>query len=87
MALQSDKLFDVKSFSQALAERLREEMLTTAEPLVEAAVADIAEQMRKRLAACLVGLIESSYSMERMGTELRITVRLLPEQTKPEVQR
>lgn len=60
---------------RALKDQLNEQMTRAAEPLLQKALKEMEEVMRKRLAQVLVEHIESSFSMQRMGRDLVITVR------------
>jgi hypothetical protein len=63
-------------FAKQIRTLLNEEMTKAAEPLLKKAVADIEAEMRKRLAAMLVGVLDTSYSAERDGRVMAIRVAL-----------
>lgn len=58
-----------------LKEALSAEMQKAAEPVIQAAVAEAEKVIRQRVAAMCVSLVAKDFSMERFGTDLRITVR------------
>lgn len=71
-----DSPFDDKSLLSDFSVVLREQMLKAAEPIIQKALADVEKEMRQRLAEMIVGTIRHSYSAERFGTDLRITVAM-----------
>lgn len=65
---------DEKGFLKSLKGNINESMMVAAEPVIQAALKDIEIKMREDLAKTLIGFIESYVSMERYGTDLRITI-------------
>jgi formate dehydrogenase maturation protein FdhE len=61
---------------RSLMANLNAEMQKAAEPVLRKAVEEAEREMRKRLGALVVGLLEHEFSVERFGHELRITVML-----------
>lgn len=59
---------------RVLKERMTTEMQQAAEPIIQAAVAEAEKAIRARTAAMVVSLIEGSFSVQRMGPDLRIVV-------------
>ena len=71
-----------RDFLEALPVILREGLLQAAEPILQQALSDIEARMRRELAARVVGMIESDYSVSRMESGLRIEVKFgKPDQT------
>ena len=62
-------------FLQAIKQALNEQMMAEAEPLIQKAVAEFERDMREKLAAKLIAQLDERYSIDRFGSELRITVR------------
>ncbi len=58
-----------------LFDEINKQMKEAAEPVLQRALAEIEKQMRERMARMLIAHIESDFSVERMGADLRITVR------------
>lgn len=54
---------------------VNDRMLKEAEPIVQAAIAEATAAMRRRLAAELIAQIDASVSYERVGRDLRVTIR------------
>ena len=67
---------DPKAFGDFLGKHLHEEMLKAAEPIIERAKLDSERAMRERLAEMVVGYLQDSYSIDRMGHDRRIIVHL-----------
>ena len=67
--------FQIEGQEENITRAINDALVAAAEPLVQDALAEIEATMRKALAAHVVGLIRSNYSMERMGNILQITVR------------
>ena len=65
-----------KEFGAFLGKHLHEEMLIAAEPILQRAKQDVEQAMRQRLAEMVVGYLQDSYSVDRMGRDLRIIVHL-----------
>jgi len=63
---------------ELLRDKLNEGLLAAAEPAIKKAMEDIEKELRKRLGEMLISVIDSSYAVERFGTDLRITVRRTP---------
>lgn len=59
-----------------IQQHLRAELEAAAEPIILAAVADFELEARKRVAATVLAAVEGGYSMERMGPDIRILVRM-----------
>lgn len=57
-----------------LKDKLNIEMQAAAEPVIRKAVEEAEKEMRKRLAEMFIAIIDSNFSVERMGTDLRILV-------------
>lgn len=58
-----------------LKERMNEELMAAADPIIKKAVEDAEKEMRKRLASMFVALIDQNFSIERHGYDLRILVQ------------
>ena len=58
-----------------LMSQMNKEMQEAAEPVIRKAVEDAEKEMRKRLGAMFVALIDRNFSVERCGTDLRILVK------------
>jgi hypothetical protein len=54
---------------------MNESMQKTAEPIIENAIKDIEHKMREKMAQNLIALIEETFSVERMGRDLKIIVK------------
>ena len=67
---------NTREFDEFLGKHLRNEMLRAAEPIIARAKEDAEKVMRARLAEMVVGYIQDSYSIDRMGHDLRIIVHL-----------
>ena len=65
-----------KAFGEFLGKHLHDEMLKAAEPIIQRAKQDAEQAMRQRLAEMVVGYLRDSYSIDRMGHDLRIIVHL-----------
>ena len=63
-------------FVKQLSKQIHEALLAAAEPIIEKAIDDTRKEMRKRLGAMVTGMLQDSYSIDRMGTDLRIIVSL-----------
>jgi len=59
-----------------IQQHLRAELEAAAEPIVQAAIADFKAEVRRRVATTVLAAVEGGYSMERMGPDIRITVRM-----------
>lgn len=59
----------------ALQKQMNAEMVAAAEPVIKKAVEDAEKEMRKRLGAMFVALLDQGFSVEGFGTELRIIVK------------
>ena len=57
-----------------LRAELQKELTAAAEPLIQVAVKEAEKAIRDRLGRAVLAVIENNYSVERMGTDLRITV-------------
>lgn len=57
-----------------LQKQMNEEMMLAAAPVIEKAVAEAKKEMQKKLGAMFVAMIDQSFSVERFGSNLRITV-------------
>jgi formate dehydrogenase maturation protein FdhE len=60
---------------RGLMEKMNAEMMAAAEPVIKKAAEDAEKEMRKRLGAMFVSLLEKSFSIERNQNELRILVK------------
>jgi hypothetical protein len=58
-----------------LKEKMNAEMMAAAEPVIKNAAEAAEKEMRKRLGAMFVALLDQTFSMERMGNDLRILVK------------
>jgi hypothetical protein len=67
---------DPALLQERLADVIRKELTAAAEPLIQSALKTAEAEMRRRLAAVLVGQIESSYDLVQNGQLLTIRVRL-----------
>lgn len=70
------------AWAQRLADTMRAELQAAADPLIEEAVEKFRSALRKRVAEMVLGLVEHSYSIDRAASELRITVRLAPPESR-----
>lgn len=66
---------DGDNFVRALKEHLNAAMLKAAEPAIAAALLEVEKTMRAELATRLIALVDTDYSFDRNGRDLRITVR------------
>ena len=64
-----------QEFLKVLHEQLNDELIAVAEPFVQEAIKNYERALRRRLGEMVIGMIEQSYSAERMGPNLIITVR------------
>lgn len=69
-------LFNQEAFREMVGNGLNEGLLKAAEPIVERALQEIEAEMRRKLAAMLIGMIEHSYNMERNGSDIVVRVAL-----------
>lgn len=69
-------IFNDQAFHALLGRELHGGMLKAAEPIVQKALQDAETAIRKQVAAMVVGMVESSYSLEREGRLLTIRVQL-----------
>lgn len=77
MATQASDEF----LGRVIKEHLQSELSKAAEPIVQEALAKFEVDIRKRVATVVLAAVEGGYSMERMGPDIRITVRR-PEHAK-----
>lgn len=63
------------ALAKHIMEQINKEMLTAAEPAIKAAMENVEKEMRKKMAESLISFVESSFSMERFGPDLRIIVK------------
>ena len=70
------RLIDEAAFKEEMGSLLHKGMMEAAEPIIQEVLQVAEREMRAKLAAMLVGYIESSYSMERDGRNLLIRVQL-----------
>jgi hypothetical protein len=68
-------LINHDAFKVHLLQSVNEAMKEAAEPVIEKALKEIEITMRETLAQKLISMIDSNISMERYGTDLRITIR------------
>lgn len=61
-------------FAQQMRQVLNDEMLRAAEPVLQKALKDIETEMRKKLAALVVGVVDRSYRLSRDGQSIVIRV-------------
>ena len=59
----------------SLMKQMNDEMMAAAEPVIKKAVEEAEKEMRRRLAAMFVAMIDQSFSMERGGQDLRILIK------------
>jgi len=71
----STQLINKEYFEQYLAAELLVSMKDAAEPIIQKALKEAEERMRKDLAAHLISKIETDYSIEYRGSILEIRVR------------
>ena len=69
----------IDMMAKTITEAVNESMLASAEPFIEKALKDIEIEMRKTCASRLIGLIESNLSIDRFGTDIRVTIRQVKE--------
>lgn len=69
-------------FLKGLQSKINEGLMAAAEPLIQEAVKKIEVELRQKLASMGVGMIDSSYSVERAGHIVTIRVAL-PEKNRP----
>lgn len=58
-----------------LMSSMNEEMQAAAEPVIRKAVEEAEKKMRRSLATMFVAIIDRSFSIERMGNDIRILVK------------
>ena len=68
--------FEIKqdTFEAALAGAVRAALEEAAEPVIEEAVRQFEGKARQRIGSLCLGLIQSDYRLERMGTDIVIRV-------------
>lgn len=71
-------LINSENMIEALKARMNAEMLAAAEPVIKRAVEEAEKEMRQRLGAMFVSLIDSSFSVERNASSLHIIVTHVP---------
>ncbi|HEY1127948.1 MAG TPA: hypothetical protein VGF12_00970 [Roseateles sp.] len=71
-------LLNAENTLGALKAQINVELTKAAEPVIQRALAEIEAEMRKKLAANLVALIDRSYSMTTYGDVLTISVNRGP---------
>jgi len=76
MATIETGFVDPDRMLKSLQEKMNSEMMAAAEPVIKKAVEEAEKEMRRRLGAMVVGLIEQSFSIERFGSDLRIHVKI-----------
>lgn len=64
-----------ENFLRAIKEEMNEAMQRAAEPIIVEALKKVERAMRERMAVMLVSKIEAMYDMQRIGPDLRITVK------------
>ena len=69
-------LFNKEAFEAQLGRVIHSELLLAAEPLVQQALKEIEDALRKRLAGMVVGFITTEYSVERDQRAILIRVQL-----------
>lgn len=62
-------------FIHSLRNSMQAELTKALEPMIENALAEIEKDMRKKLGAMVISLLEKGYSVMQDRQELRITVR------------
>lgn len=67
-------MFDVAAVRKNLVKQLNEELLAAAEPVIQDAVKKAEIEMRKRLAAEVIAMVESSVEVCRDGSDIRILI-------------
>lgn len=67
-------LINVDSFLAELKQRMNEEMLRAAEPAIKKAVEEAEREIRVRLGAMVVSLLDRSFMVERRAEQLVIVV-------------
>jgi len=70
--------FNAEAVQDNLLRKLGDELKDVAEPILQKAMQDMERAMRKRLAECVVGLIQTDYNLSRDGRDLHIKVRFDP---------
>lgn len=60
-----------------LQAEINSQIAEAVEPIIQKAVQEAEVVIRKRVGEMVVGMIQSDYSIERMGNMLRIDVRLV----------
>lgn len=60
---------------EVITAHLKTEFEEAAEHIIQAAIAGFEIEIRKQVAVTVLAAVEGSYSMERMGPDIRITVR------------
>ena len=58
-----------------LREKINKEMIAAAEPFIQEALVRSEKAMRERLGSLIISYIDQSFSVERMGTDLRIIIK------------
>lgn len=59
----------------ALKEQMNAEMMKAAEPVIRKAAEDAEKEMRKRLGAMFIAMIDKDFCMDRHDTDLRILIK------------
>ncbi|MFY2599420.1 hypothetical protein ACOTHJ_21395 [Achromobacter xylosoxidans] len=69
-------LFNEAAFDEVFGAQLHHQLVQAAESVIQAAIKEAEAEMRKALAVAVVGMIQKNYSVQRMGHDLVITVRM-----------
>ena len=70
-------MFKVNDPGNALSQlqhHLNDAMLKAAEPIIQKALQDIEREMREKLAQKVIALLRNDWSVDRLGSDLRIVV-------------
>lgn len=73
--IDSTQMINEKFFREKMGEELLASMKAAAEPIIQKALKEAEEAMRKDLAAHLISKIESDYDIRYRGSILEIRVR------------
>ena len=60
---------------EILKKQMNQEMVDSAKPIIDEALQEIENVMRKRLASMVIAFLDNSFEVERMGNSIRILVK------------
>ena len=74
----STNWINAENMAKALKEQMNKEMLEAAEPIIQQAVKNAEKEMRFRLSAMIVSLVENRFDVFRDGRDICIKVLSIP---------